>query len=61
MKEYHYLDTPCCYNMGVLCEETGRQCDKCGWNPKVAKMRADIFRKPLKIVKHGWTWVWKEL
>ena len=30
---------PCKYNSGVHCPMDGRRCDKCGWNPAVAKRR----------------------
>ena len=33
--------TACKYNEGVAC--TDHQCENCGWNPAVAKMRAEAI------------------
>ena len=32
---------PCLFNEAVLCNE--QKCEKCGWNPKVAKDRLSKF------------------
>lgn len=35
-------DEQCCkYNDGVACSDA--KCDKCGWNPEVAKKRQEAF------------------
>lgn len=61
MREYNRNDTPCRHNIGVLCEETGRQCDKCGWNPRVSRRRANNIRETLRRIGKGWTWIWRQL
>ena len=33
----------CKYNKSVGCE--AQKCEKCGWNPKVARERVDLFVK----------------
>ena len=32
---------PCVHNVGVQCSR--KDCDRCGWNPKVAKARREAF------------------
>lgn len=34
----------CKYNDGVSCEEKGRKCNRCGWNPKVSDMRIEAIK-----------------
>jgi len=35
----------CCnYNIGVDCDTTDMNCTKCGWNPKVKKVRVAKLR-----------------
>lgn len=36
----------CFFNCAVECDQL-KTCDRCGWNPKVAKKRADKVRKAL--------------
>lgn len=54
-------DCTCGHNIGVLCEETGRNCDKCGWNPRVSKRRASKFHEMLQRKREGWMWQWRKL
>ena len=36
----------CPYNVsGVQCEVNGRNCEQCGWNPKVIKKRRELIAK----------------
>lgn len=39
----------CKYNEGVGCAPVGRNCEKCGWNPKVSKARLEKFCKEHRI------------
>ena len=38
-KRKHSTEYECEYQMGIYCQE--RNCKKCGWNPEVAKARAE--------------------
>ena len=41
------VETICHYNETVICTERGK-CSRCGWNPVVAKIRADKIRRELE-------------
>lgn len=36
-----YSDSPCKYNEGVVCVD--HKCNRCGWNPDVARKRAEAM------------------
>lgn len=38
-----YFKYSCKFNEGVECQPFKRPCDRCGWNPKVAKARQEKF------------------
>ena len=40
----------CKYNEGVGCGPFNHKCEKCGWNPEVAKARLEKFCKKRGIV-----------
>lgn len=43
-KKKYDLIPHCKYNDGVYCEEKGRKCNLCGWNPTVAEMRKEAIK-----------------
>jgi hypothetical protein len=42
-KRARTANSGCPHNEGLIC--TSRQCDSCGWNPDVAKMRSECYGK----------------
>lgn len=38
---------PCKHATNVNCPETGRRCNKCGWNPEVTAKRKEAIRRKL--------------
>ena len=44
----------CDFNKGVICPKLGRDCFRCGWNPKEERRRKEkIERGELKQDRHG--------
>ena len=38
----------CIYNVHIICEMPGKNCKKCGWNPRVCKNRVKAIREQRK-------------
>ena len=51
MSRGRYKKLPdCAYNSMIQCEESGRKCTSCGWNPKEIKRRkAEIHEQRLNV------------
>lgn len=41
----------CRYNPGIVCEQKDNPCNKCGWNPAVARERSEKIREARKAGK----------
>jgi len=51
-----YFKNSCKFNEGVDCSPLGRKCERCGWNPAVAKERLlqICFDKGISIPESVW-------
>ncbi len=49
MEKKKYIPlAPCDHAANVNCPETGRRCDKCGWNPAVTAKRKVAIREKME-------------
>lgn len=54
LKTDAHVDRTCPYNLYVVCQK--QQCDRCGWNPKVAKARMARYQRVRgnsEVAEHG--------
>lgn len=51
--------TNCTFNPGVACYPTGRHCNSCGWNPKIAEYRTENYEDHVELRTCSYN-VWAE-